>query len=310
LAGIPLCDENAKTCTEINLLSQLPVKLTTKDLPWLIGDSASCKSRFHFWLKTIDQARTLKCILNNSFPAEEGKISEHFQNDAENSPHVLQVGPLFRYNNSKCTNPIMWEIDSTCIKWLDLQGEKSVIYVSFGTWVGPIGSDKIKELALGLENSERQFLWVLKKEHAWQCGLPEGFLDRIEGRGKIVEWAPQEEVLKHKSIGLYITHCGWNSTMEAIQHAKPLLCYPISGDQFINCSYIVNVWGIGIKLDRMEQKAVQDCVEMAMEGEKGQDMLTKVIELRRNAMEGSASEKARSNLKIFVDSLKIQACIC
>jgi UDP:flavonoid glycosyltransferase YjiC (YdhE family) len=310
LAGIPLCDKNTETCTEINLLCQLPVKLTTNDLPWLVGDSASSKSRFHFWLEIFDRSRTLKFILNNSFPAEEGKIGEHFLNDAENSPQVLQVGPLFRYKNSMCTNPTMWEIDSTCIKWLDLQGERSVIYVSFGSWVGPIGSDKIKELALGLENSERPFLWAIKKENEWRCGLPEGFMDRVEGRGNIVEWAPQEEVLKHKSVGLYITHCGWNSTMEAIQYVKPLLCYPISGDQFINCSYIINSWEIGIKLDHMEQNVVQEWVEKAMEGEEGQEMLKKVIELRRNVMEGSASEKAKSNLRIFVDSLKREACIC
>lgn len=286
------------------MLSQLPVKLTTKDLPWLVGDSASCKSRFHFWLKIIDRARTLKFILNNSFPGEDGTTDKHFENDTRNSPQVLQVGPLLKYNNSKCTNPTMWEIDSTCIKWLDSQPEKSVIYVSFGSWVGPIGTDRIKELALGLANSERPFLWVLKKEKAWQCGLPEGFIDRIKGHGKIVEWAPQEEVLKHKSIGLYITHCGWNSTMEAIQQAKPLLCYPISGDQFINCCYIVKVWGIGIKLDYIEQNVVQDCIEKAMDGKEGQEMLKKVMQLRRNVMEGIGSEKARSNLTTFVDYLR------
>lgn len=246
----------------------------------------------------------MKFILNNSFPGEQGTIDKHFQNDTRNSPQVLQVGPLLKYNNSKCTNPTMWEIDSTCIKWLDLQPEKSVIYVSFGSWVGPIGSDRIKELALGLANSERPFLWVLKKEKAWQCGLPEGFIDRIKGCGKIVEWAPQEEVLKHKSIGLYITHCGWNSTMEAIQHSKPLLCYPISGDQFINCCYIVKVWGIGIKLDYIEQNVVQDCIEKAMDGKEGQEMLKKVMQLRRNVMEGIGSEKARSNLRTFVDYLR------
>lgn len=310
MAGIPLCDENTEIFGEINLPTQLSAKLTIRDLPWMVGDSASWKSRFRFWSKIMDRAISLKCILINSFPAKEGKISERFRNDTGNAPQVLPVGPLLKYNNSKCTNPTMWEIDSTCIKWLDLQRDKSVIYVSFGSWVSPIESDKIKEIALGLENSERPFLWVLKKEEAWQCGLPEGFMDRIKGRGKIVEWAPQEEVLKHKSIGLYITHCGWNSTMEAIQNAKPLLCYPISGDQFVNCSYIVDVWGIGIKLDRIEQNAVQDCIEKAMEGKEGSEMLKKVIELRRDVMEGCANEKARSNLKIFVDTLRMKAWIC
>ncbi|KAJ1702062.1 hypothetical protein LUZ63_001841 [Rhynchospora breviuscula] len=309
-SGIPLCNDDIELSTELNLDNDLLVKLTSKELPWLVGDSATCKSRFNFWLKIIDRTRTLKFILNNSFPGEEGKIDKQFQNNIKNSPQVLQVGPLLKYNNSKCNNPTMWQIDSTCLKWLNLQPERSVIYVSFGSWVGPIGSDKIKELALGLANSGRPFLWVLKKERAWQSGLPEGFIKRIEGCGKIVEWVPQEEVLKHKSIGCYITHCGWNSTLEAIQHAKPQLCYPISGDQFINCSCIVKVWGIGIKLYHIEQHAVQGYIEKVIEGKDGKKMLERVIALRRNVMEGSASEEARNNLGIFIDYLRRDVRIC
>ncbi|KAJ3706479.1 hypothetical protein LUZ61_010184 [Rhynchospora tenuis] len=309
-SGIPLCNEDIELSTELNLHNDVLVKLTSKELPWLVGDSATCKSRFNFWSKIIDRTRTLEFILNNSFPGEEGKFDKQFKNDTRNAPQVLQVGPLLKYNNSKCNNPTMWQIDSSCIKWLNLQPERSVIYVSFGSWVGPIGSEKIKELALGLENSGRPFLWVLKKEKAWQSGLPEGFTKKIEGRGKIVEWAPQEEVLKHKSIGCYITHCGWNSTLEAIQHAKPQLCYPISGDQFINCSYIVKVWGIGIKLDQTEQHAVQDCIQKVVEGKDGEEMLERVFVLRRNVMEGSASDEARNNLRIFVDSLRRDVRIC
>ncbi|KAJ3680266.1 hypothetical protein LUZ60_016544 [Juncus effusus] len=304
--GTPIHDQDLPFITELQLPCKL-TKLSTKHLPWIVGGLASTKSRFAFWLRILDRTRNLKFILINSFPGDEGqKIDPHFTKPllTKNNSQVLQIGPLLNCTDPKSMNPTMWNADSTCMDWLDSQASKSVIYVSFGSWVGPIGPEMINELALGLEKSKRPFLWVLKKEKEWQCGLPNGFLDRISGVGKIVEWAPQEEVLEHESIGCYITHCGWNSTLEAIKHAKRLLCYPISGDQFINSSYIVKVWGIGIELTRIDRNEVCDCIEKVIEGREGEEMEKRVIELRRHVMEGKASERAKRNLELFVDSIR------
>ena len=92
--------------------------------------------------------------------------------------------------------------------------------------MGSIGPDKVRELALGLEATGRPFLWALKRDASWRAGLPDGFEDRVAGRGKLVDWAPQQDVLRHAAVGCYLTHCGWNSTLEAIQHGVRLLCYP------------------------------------------------------------------------------------
>jgi hypothetical protein len=152
----------------------------------------------------VDRARRLPTILVNSFPGE-GASSDSDRYDPPPGQRILHVGPLFNSNSNSnstaaaaCT---MWQADSTCMDWLDRQSPGSVVYVSFGSWVAPIGPDKIAEFALGLQAAGRPFLWVLKNHPSWRAGLPDGFVvETVAGggtAGKVVPWAPQEEVLHH-----------------------------------------------------------------------------------------------------------------
>uniref|UniRef100_A0ACD5UTH9 Uncharacterized protein n=1 Tax=Avena sativa TaxID=4498 RepID=A0ACD5UTH9_AVESA len=197
----------------------------------------------------------------------------------------------------------MWQADSTCIGWLDRQRAGSVVYVSFGSWVGPVGPEKVRELALGLEATGRPFLWALKKDPSWRAGLPDGYAQRVAGRGKVVGWAPQEEVLAHASVGCYLTHCGWNSTVEAVRHGVRLLCCPVSGDQFINCAYITSVWGIGIKLGSVSKGEVKGCIERIMEGKEGRRLQEKMNVLRKKVVTAEARGLAQRNVLSFLDEI-------
>ncbi|XP_062183658.1 UDP-glycosyltransferase 82A1-like [Phragmites australis] len=298
------------------------VELRTKELPWLVGDSVTQKSRFAFWLQTLHRARSFRAVLVNSFPDEAGEDVGHL---SKQSPRILPVGPALlpglgssaeRTKGSTdavaspqpCSNknPSMWRADSSCIGWLDAQRAGSVVYVSFGSWVGPIGPDKIRELALGLEATGRPFLWALKRDPSWRAGLPDGFAERIAaaGRGKVVDWAPQEDVLRHRAVGCYLTHCGWNSTLEAVQHGVRLLCYPVSGDQFINCAYITGLWEIGLKLGSMSRDDVKDRIARIMEGDDGRRLQENVRLLREKVVTTEARRSADRNVRSFVDEIK------
>ncbi|PON77624.1 UDP-glucuronosyl/UDP-glucosyltransferase [Trema orientale] len=266
--------------------------LSTEELPWLIGTADARKARFKFWTRTLARSRTLQWVLANSFPYEDDD-----ENSNQELPLVLPIGPLSKISTTK--NPSLWEEDDSCLKWLDKQRPNSVIYISFGSWVSPIGESKVKSLAMALESLGHFFIWVLG--NSWRTGLPAGFAERVSGRGKIVSWAPQMEVLKHRSVGFYLTHCGWNSTMEAVQSQKRLLCYPIAGDQFVNCNYVVKVWRIGVRINGLGVKDVEEGLRKVVEDKEMGQRLKKMYE---RTMGDEACFRATCNLEAFAAFLQ------
>jgi UDP:flavonoid glycosyltransferase YjiC (YdhE family) len=133
----------------------------------------------------------------------------------------------------------------------------------------------LQELANGLALTGRPFLWVVRSNFA--DGVGEGWLDgfrrRVFGKGLVVRWAPQQRVLSHPSVACFVTHCGCNSTMEAVRHGVPLLCWPYFADQFLNQSYICDLWGVGLKVcadgrDIVTKEEIRDKVERLL-GDKG-----------------------------------------
>lgn len=89
--------------------------------------------------------------------------------------------------------------------WLDGRQVQSVVYVSFGSLV-VLCSDQMAEVAEGLYNSGKAFLWVVRASETSK--LPVGFTDKVRQRGLVVSWSPQLDVLGHPAIGCFVTHCG------------------------------------------------------------------------------------------------------
>ncbi|XP_042974849.1 anthocyanidin 3-O-glucosyltransferase 7-like [Carya illinoinensis] len=116
-----------------------------------------------------------------------------------------------------------------CLPWLDEQKPTSVAYISFGT-VAVVPPHEFAALAQALEASCVPFLWTRKQ-------------------GKIVPWAPQAHVLSHKAVGVYVTHCGYNSVFESIVGEVPMICRPILGDNKMNGRMVEDVWGIGVRVE-------------------------------------------------------------
>ncbi|KAK8491258.1 hypothetical protein V6N13_127961 [Hibiscus sabdariffa] len=288
--------------------------LSTEDLPWLIGTQASRKARLKFWTRTLERSTALPWLLLNSFPREfidgDGdSVDEHEADHISTTPPrtnpiIFPVGPLSKSSLTTTKNPSFWREDTSCLDWLNHQKSNSVIYISFGSWVSPIGDAKIKTLALTLESLNRPFIWVLAD--SWRQGLPDGYSERVSKQGKLVSWAPQLQILQHEAVGLYITHCGWNSTMEAIQCRKRLLCYPVAGDQFVNCKYIVKVWKIGVKMNGLGLKDVEEAVKKVTEDE---EMEGRLMNIYQRTMGEEASSRVVGNFKDFICGLnRVQRC--
>ncbi|OEL22032.1 UDP-glycosyltransferase 74E2 [Dichanthelium oligosanthes] len=133
-----------------------------------------------------------------------------------------------------------------CIAWLDAHPPRSVVYTSFGS-LSDLDPLEMREVAHGLLDAGRPFLWVVRASEAHK--LPAGYEDDC-GRcgGLVVSWLPQLEVLAHRAVGCFLTHCGWNSTAEALVTGVPMVAVPQWTDQPMNAEYVEAVWRVGVRV--------------------------------------------------------------
>ncbi|XP_057478164.1 UDP-glycosyltransferase 89B2-like [Actinidia eriantha] len=158
------------------------------------------------------------------------------------------------------------------IQWLDSKPRESVVYVSFGSEVGPTLEEYV-QLAGALGESKWPFIWVIQpgsgrhgppqpgSDPSEESYYPHGLDTKVGDRGLIIRgWAPQLMILSHPSTGGFLSHCGWNSTVEAIGRGVPLLAWPIRGDQFFNAKLIVHHLKVGYMVssggDKVEEKDI------------------------------------------------------
>ncbi|BAF25598.1 Os09g0518000 [Oryza sativa Japonica Group] len=180
---------------------------------------------------------------------------------------------------------------AACREWLDARPAGSVVYASFGSIAAP-GPETMAEVAEGLYSSGSPFLWVVRATETGK--LPAGFAARAKNTGLIVPWCPQLEVLAHAAVGCFVTHCGWNSTVEALSAGVPMVAVPQWSDQTTNARYIEDVWRVGVRVRGggggdggavVRREEVERKVREVMEGERSKEFM-------RNA--ASWSSKARS----------------
>ncbi|KAL2464651.1 UDP-glycosyltransferase 74D1 [Forsythia ovata] len=203
------------------------------------------------------------------------------------SRKVWAVGPILPlkvYSNSQ----------HKCLEWLDKQGPKSVIYISFGTTVS-MSDEEIKELAMGLEQSKQKFLWVLRDAdkgdvfngEVRRVELPQGFDEKTREAGMVVrDWAPQTEILAHPSTGGFMSHCGWNSCIESITMGVPIAAWPMHSDQPRNAVFVTDVLKIGIHVREWTQReklvkasTIENIVKRLVASDEGNEIRKKAEEV-------------------------------
>ncbi|KAL3524940.1 hypothetical protein ACH5RR_013312 [Cinchona calisaya] len=172
---------------------------------------------------------------------------------SEVMPLGLMPPPQVNNNSSDEKNE---EMPSSIKEWLNNQNKASVVYVALGSEVSPTQTE-ISELALGLELSRVPFFWVLRKTPGFNesesVELPDKFEERVEGRGIVWKsWAPQLKILNHESVGGFLTHCGWGSTIEGLAFGHPLIMLPFLVDQGLNARVLEDKQ-VGIEVPRNEQ---------------------------------------------------------
>ncbi|XP_072964182.1 scopoletin glucosyltransferase-like [Typha angustifolia] len=183
-------------------------------------------------------------VVVNSFYELEPEYADHYRNVL--GRRAWHVGPVCICNPLRGGQKNAID-QNECLTWLNTKQTRSVVYVSFGS-LSQFSEAQLREIALGLEKSNVPFIWVIREceNDDW---VPENYMDRIGERGFVLRgWAPQILILNHESVGGFVTHCGWNSSLEAISVGVPMATWPLFGDQFLNERLLVEVLRVGIPI--------------------------------------------------------------
>lgn len=232
-----------------SFVNPVPVRV----LPEAVSDK---HGGYAAYIKVAQRFREARGIIVNTFSELEPYAVESFADGQ--TPPVYTVGPVLDLGGQAHAGSD--RVDrSKIMGWLDAQPKLSVVFLCFGS-IGAFDAPQVREIALGLERSGHRFLWALRlpgpdgKLGGSSDGselseiLPEGFLDRIGERGMICGWAPQMEVLAHKAIGGFVSHCGWNSILESIWNSVPMATWPMYAEQQLNAFGLVKELGLAVEL--------------------------------------------------------------
>ncbi|XP_068666906.1 mogroside IE synthase-like [Aristolochia californica] len=255
------------------LLSELPSYVSNPDYRPALLEFA--KEQFI----NIQKADWVFCCTADQLEREEVKSLK------SNMP-LKSIGPMIpswyvdqRVEDDQDYGVSLWKKNGACKEWLDSKDDGSVVYVSFGSIVS-LGPLKMEETAGVLKESSHYFLWVVRESE--ESNLPEKFAEESKEKGIVVRWCSQLEVLSHRAVGCFVTHCGWNSTLEALTLGVPMVACPQGCDQPTNAKYIEEVWRVGVraKIDDegiIRREELKKCIKEIMEGERG-------VEIKRNAL--------------------------
>uniref|UniRef100_A0A0E0EYB3 Glycosyltransferase n=1 Tax=Oryza meridionalis TaxID=40149 RepID=A0A0E0EYB3_9ORYZ len=220
------------------------------------------------------------------------------------------VGPILPAGFARSAVATSMWAESDCSRWLAAQPPRSVLYVSFGSYAH-VTRRELHEIARGVLASSARFLWVMRPDIVSSDDpdpLPDGFAAAAAGRGVVVPWCCQVEVLTHPAVAAFLTHCGWNSILESAWAGVPMLCFPLLTDQFTNRRLVVREWRAGVAVgDRgaVDAGEVRARIEGVMRGEEGEALREQVGKMRATLQAAVApGGSSRRGFDELVDELK------
>ncbi|XP_039139006.1 zeatin O-xylosyltransferase-like [Dioscorea cayenensis subsp. rotundata] len=297
------------------LPNQTSSDLVLKQFPGCFNDTfLEFRNRGHY----NDKDAVEDGFIINTCEAIEGEIIEDFRR-AKAGKIVFTVGHV---------HPLVvgggaWRSEG--LEWLDKQVDKSVLYVAFGT-TSMMSDEQIEELAIGLEKSEQKFIWVLRDADGGDVSadeqnadkrrrkLPPGYEERLKGVGMVVrDWVPQLEILAHKAIGAFMSHCGWNSCMESLSFGVPILAWPMHSDQPRNAMCVSEYLKVGFmvrdwehRMEVVSSMVIVEVVKRLMVSDEGMEVKNRARELgeqiRVSVSHGGSSWKEMQSFISYIST--------
>ncbi|GJY82913.1 UDP-glycosyltransferase 76H1-like protein [Tanacetum coccineum] len=221
--------------------------LRFKDLPF----NNTSTELFKDMLALAERIRTPSAIIWNTIDFLEHSVLTQLRKHYKIP--IFDIGPLNEM--ARCPSTSFLKEDINCISWLDEQAP-----------------------------SKQPFLWVVRPGSVngseWIEFLPDGFMEEIKGRGLVLKWVPQKQVLAHSAVGGFWSHCGWNSTLESISEGVPMICRPVMGDQCVNARYLSFIWRVGLELEYLERKVIVNAIRRLLVDDEGKEIRKRAINMK------------------------------
>ncbi|KAF5185305.1 Glycosyltransferase [Thalictrum thalictroides] len=253
--------ESVTSESEPFIIPGLPdlIEISKSQLPDQFNRTSSETGDLHYQVREAELT-AYGVVINSFFDLEPTYIKEY---QKVKKDKAWCIGPVSLCNQEaleKFERGDKASIDQNhCVKWLDSRKPNSVIYVSLGSMCR-LTPKQFMEIGLGLEASQQSFIWVVKGAGSNRYGELETWLtevkfeERAKDRGLVIKgWAPQVLILSHPAIGGFLTHCGWNSTLEGVCAGVPMITWPMFAEQFLNEKLIVQILGIGVAVGALER---------------------------------------------------------
>ncbi|KAH7657313.1 Crocetin glucosyltransferase protein [Dioscorea alata] len=273
-------------------IRDLPSFLTVRETD---GFNADILDSLRELFKILDreQEKMKSRVLINTFQEWETDALASVCNEVE----AIPVGHLPKEYTNSVAGYLFREDEKKYMEWLDTKEEGSVVYISFGS-VSVMKKEQMEEIVKALKESKRPYLWVVRKDNR-----EEELLEIEEGEdGMVVEWCSQVRVLAHRAVGCFVTHCGWNSTLESLVCGVPMVGVPHWTDQAMNAKLVESLWGCGVRSEVdgvIKGEELVRGLELVMgEGEKSVDIRRKAMMLQDKAMD-AVGEGGSSHLNLM-----------
>ncbi|KAF7804390.1 UDP-glycosyltransferase 73C2-like [Senna tora] len=277
--------------------------------------------------KMMDAEMKSYGVIINTFEELEGEYVRDYKKERKGK--VWCIGPVSLCNKEDLDKAQRGNkasiTQSECFKWLDSQKPQSVVYACLGSLCNLISSQLV-ELALALEASKKAFVWVIrggdKMQELEKWMEEDGYEERIKGRGLLIRgWAPQVLILSHPSIGGFVTHCGWNSTLEGISAGVPMVTWPLFADQFLNEKLVCQVLRVGVSVGVevqmkwgeeekigvvVKKEDIRKAIDMVMEegeeeSEERRKRAKELSEMAKRAVENGGS--SHRNISLLIEDI-------
>ncbi|GAB2291711.1 hypothetical protein Dimus_025962 [Dionaea muscipula] len=295
-------------------LPGLPL-MNPSDLPSLVLPSNPLRSVTKSIVETFENMKNFRWVFANSFYELEkdaiDAISSHIP--------IKPVGPLIPVtllgeDRGSDVGVNMWKAEDACLDWLDQRPDGSVIYVAFGS-LAVLAKAQTESIATALKNSKMGFIWVVKPPDSQAADgageVPEGFLEETREQGMVVPWCHQGLVLSHRSIACFLTHCGWNSLLEAVSAGVPLIGFPQWNDQPTNAKLLAEAFGVGVRVrvcpnedGQVASQQFEKCIQEVVSGPRAAEYRGKAMEWKQAARDALADGGSSDRIiKSFLDDI-------